>query len=375
MSKLPDVGTTIFTVMSKLAHQHGAINLAQGFPNFPIDPVLNDYLMQAHTSLVHQYAPMAGNTKLLEVISNLNVQQYQSLYNPENQILVTAGATQAISAAIQAFVNIGDEVIILDPSYDCYNPCVRLSGGIPVHVALDETYHVDWNRVELAINERTKLLIINNPHNPAGTLWSKQDFESLEKICDDYPELLILADEVYEYISFEKPFFSIKTRSNLSHRMICVSSFGKTFHITGWKIGYLVGAPRLVEEVKKIHQFQVFCVNSIGQEAIANYAPTANYGEIKKMYQAKRNLFLEAMKASRFELLPCEGSFFQTASYSNISTESDLLFTKRMTIEKGVAAVPTSVLFESKEDRKVIRFCFAKDDDTLLKSAEILCKI
>ncbi|MBU2020530.1 MAG: aminotransferase class I/II-fold pyridoxal phosphate-dependent enzyme [Bacteroidetes bacterium] len=375
MSKLPDVGTTIFTVMSQMANEYGAINLAQGFPNFPIDPVLNGLLVQPNSSLVHQYAPMAGNGKLLKVISDISLEHYNFYFDPDKQIIVTAGATQALFSAIQAFVHINDEVIILDPAYDCYDPSVRLSGGIPIHVSLNQDYKVDWKKIEQAVNKKTKAIIINNPHNPAGTLWSNDDFEQLEKICDKFPELLVIADEVYEYIYFEKSFCSIKTRSNLSQRMVCVSSFGKTFHITGWKIGYIVGAEHLIKEIKKIHQFQVFCVNSIGQEAIANYAPTANYQEIKKLYQAKRDLFQTALSKSKFKLLPCEGSFFQLASYADISDELDTEFTKRLIIEHGVATIPTSVFFKEQVDRKVIRFCFAKDDETLLKSAEILCKI
>lgn len=375
MSKLPNVGTTIFTVMSKMAQEYGAINLAQGFPNFSIDPNLSRLLEQPAESLKHQYAPMAGNPLLLEAISLMNLEHYGTIFRPENQILVTAGATQALSSTIQALVNFGEEVLILDPSYDCYDPCVRLAGGKPVHIALNDQYHVDWEKVNQAVNFKTKLFIINNPHNPAGTVWSELDFLELEKLCALHPDLIILSDEVYEYIYFEKGFISIKSRQQLANRMVCVSSFGKTFHITGWKIGYLVGPEHLVNEIKKVHQFQVFCVNSIGQEAIASYCQLAEYSSIKKMYQDKRDLFRTALKDSRLELLPCEGSFFQLAKYDAVSDQNDLNFTEWLTKEKGVASIPTSVFYENLQDRKVIRFCFAKDDETLLKSAEILCKI
>lgn len=361
--------------MSKMAADHNAINLAQGFPNFPMDEKLNQALRIANDSLLHQYAPMAGSPKLLSAISQMNEERYHSYFNPDTNILVTAGATQALFLAIQTFVDEGDEVILLDPCYDSYGPSIELAKGKPVHVPLDENYQVDWFAVKQALSTKTRMIVINNPHNPAGTLWTHEDFTHLEELCELNPRLLILADEVYEYISFEKPFVSIKVRTSLHHRMIAVSSFGKTFHITGWKIGYLVASDHLIHEMKKVHQFMVFCVNSVGQEALADYIPQANYAEISTMYQRKRDLFAKEMAPSRFELLPCDGSFFQLASYAAISQESDLDFTRRLVEEFGVAAIPTSVFNENKEDRKIIRFCFAKDDETLIESAKRLCKI
>lgn len=375
MSKLPNVGTTIFTVMSKMANEYGAINLAQGFPNFAIDQRLNDFLKIEASSLQHQYAPMPGTQNLRVAIAEMNLKSYGKSYSIDTEILVTAGATQAIFTAIQALVKHGDEVVQLDPSYDCYEPAVVLAGGIPVRIHLSADFRADWNKIHDAVNDKTKMLIFNNPHNPAGTLWSKKDFQELTSLCDKYPKLLILSDEVYEFITFENDFISIKQYENLKERMICVSSFGKTFHVTGWKIGYLIAAEKWMVEIKKVHQFLVFCVNNSVQEALAKYALIADFEAISKMYGAKRDLFQAAMKNSRFQFLPCEGSFFQLADYSAISTENDTDFVQRLVKKHGVAAIPISAFYSKSPEQKIVRFCFAKDDLTLQKSAEILCKI
>jgi|TARA_R110000737_G_scaffold284835_1_gene291293 methionine aminotransferase len=375
MSKLPHVGTTIFTVMSKMANEYGAINLAQGFPNFPIDERLNDFMKIEASSLLHQYAPMPGSANLRNAIAEMNKNAYGKSYNPDSEILVTAGATQAIFTAIQALINRDDEVVQLDPSYDCYEPAVILAGGIPVRVNLSLDFRPDWEKIKDAVNGKTKILIINNPHNPAGTLWSKEDFSELINLCEKYPKLLILSDEVYEFITFEKDFISIKQFDILKERMICVSSFGKTFHVTGWKIGYLIAPENFMVEIKKVHQFIVFCVHNGAQEALAKYAQIADFAEIRKMYQAKRDLFQNAMKESRFRFLPSEGSFFQLADYSEISKEKDTDFVQRLVKEHGVALIPVSAFYATPPDQHIVRFCFAKDDLTLQKSAEILCKI
>jgi methionine aminotransferase len=375
MSKLPHVGTTIFTVMSKMANEYGAINLAQGFPNFPIDERLNDFMKIEASSLLHQYAPMPGSANLRNAIAEMNKNAYGKSYNPDSEILVTAGATQAIFTAIQALINRDDEVVQLDPSYDCYEPAVILAGGIPVRVNLSLDFRPDWEKIKDAVNGKTKILIINNPHNPAGTLWSKEDFSELINLCEKYPKLLILSDEVYEFITFEKDFISIKLYDILKERMICVSSFGKTFHVTGWKIGYLIAPENFMVEIKKVHQFIVFCVHNGAQEALAKYAQIADFAEIRKMYQAKRDLFQNAMKESRFRFLPSEGSFFQLADYSEISKEKDTDFVQRLVKEHGVALIPVSAFYATPPDQHIVRFCFAKDDLTLQKSAEILCKI
>ena len=375
MSKLPNVGTTIFTVMSKMANDFGAINLAQGFPNFAIDEKLNELVKTEASSLIHQYAPMPGSMNLRQAIVEMNQDTCDVKYSVDEEILVTAGATQAIFTTIQALINIGDEVVQLDPSYDCYEPAVTLAGGKSVRVNLNNEFRPDWNKINEVTNDKTRLLIINNPHNPMGTLWSREDFSALEILCAKYPKLLILSDEVYEYITFEKEFISIKSIESLRDRAICVSSFGKTFHITGWKIGYLVAPKEWMIEIKKVHQFLVFSVNSIAQEVIAKYIKIADYDHIKSLYQGKRDLFAQTMQNSRFNMLPCEGSFFQLADYSEISKGKDTEFVTDLVKDFGVATIPTSVFYQDDPDQQIIRFCFAKEDETLIQAAEKLCKI
>ncbi|MDG1347187.1 MAG: methionine aminotransferase [Crocinitomicaceae bacterium] len=375
MSKLPHVGTTIFTVMSKMANDFGAINLAQGFPNFTIDEKLNNLVKTEAASLIHQYAPMPGSMNLRQAIAEMNLDTYGVKFSVDEEILVTAGATQAIFTTIQALVNIGDEVVQLDPSYDCYEPAVTLAGGKSIRINLNDEFRPDWNKINEATNHKTRLLIINNPHNPMGTLWSRDDFNALETLCEKYPDLLILSDEVYECITFEKEFISIKSIESLRDRAICVSSFGKTFHITGWKIGYLIAPEKWMIEIKKVHQFLVFSVNSIAQEVIAKYIKIADYVKIKSLYQNKRDLFAQAMANSRFKMLPCEGSFFQIAEYSEISKGKDTEFVKDLVKDFGVATIPTSVFYQDDPDQQIIRFCFAKEDKTLIQAAEKLCKI
>lgn len=375
MSKLPKVGTTIFTVMSQMATEHGAINLAQGFPNFPVDPVLVDILKQKAGENHHQYAPMGGNPALLGKLAVLIDQQYGRTLNPMEEILVTAGATQAIFAAIQALVNTGEEVVILDPSYDCYEPPVVLTGAVPVRIPLQDDFLPDWERLNSTINAKTKMLIINNPHNPSGRIWSENDMKELESLMIKHPQLILLSDEVYEFITFEKKFKSVNEIESIRDRSVIVSSFGKTFHITGWKIGYLVAPKQLMQEVKKVHQFLVFCVNSVAQTALSDYLDTVNVSALGEFYKQKRDLFRSLIKDSRFELLPSEGTYFQLASYSNISDMSDVDFTIEMVKEHSVAAIPLSVFNDDGKDLKLIRFCFAKDTDTLTNAAKKLCRI
>lgn len=375
MSKLPKVGTTIFSVMSKMANDYSAINLAQGFPNFPIDERLNDFLKVESSSMLHQYAPMAGNTNLRMAIAEMNKTTYNKNYDIDTEMLVTVGASQAIYTAIQALVGIGDEVVQLDPSYDCYEPAVILAGGKPIRINLSSEFRPDWQKINDAVNSRTKMLIINNPQNPSGTLWSEEDFAELISLSDKYPSMIILSDEVYEFISFEKKFISIKHYDEIKDRTLCVSSFGKTFHVTGWKVGYITAPPKLMVEIKKVHQFIVFCVNNVAQEALAKYIAVADFDSIGRMYQTKRDLFQNAMKESKFEFLPCEGSFFQLAKYDNISKEKDTEFVQRLVKENGVALIPVSAFYATPPEQHIVRFCFAKDDLTLLNSAEKLCKI
>lgn len=374
-SKLPNVGTTIFTVMSKMANDYQAINLSQGFPNFPVDDVLQELLAKNAKENVHQYAPMAGLPSLLDGIAELTEKQYNRKVNPTTNVLVTAGATQAIFTTIQALVHPGDEVIILDPSYDCYESPIILAGGLPIRIQLDENFLPDWDLIATKVNTKTRLIITNNPHNPSGISWNEKDILSLEKIVDEHPKLLVLSDEVYEYITFEKPHLSAHSSEILKERSIVVSSFGKTFHITGWKIGYLIAPKELLDEIKKVHQFLVFCVNSVAQHTLSDYLKLVDVGKLGSFYQEKRDLFRKGLKNSRFELLPSEGTYFQVASYANISNENDLDFTKRLITEFGVASIPLSVFNATGEDRKLIRFCFAKENDTLYNAIERLCKI
>jgi methionine aminotransferase len=291
------------------------------------------------------------------------------------EVLITAGATQAIFTTIQALVHRNEEVIILDPSYDCYESPVILAGAKSIRIPLNKEFLPDWDRIRSNTNEKTKLLIINNPHNPSGKVWNQEDIIELEKLVLDFPNLLVLSDEVYEFIHFEKPHFSLNSSEILRERAVVVSSFGKTFHITGWKIGYVIAPDFLMNEMKKVHQFLVFCVNSIAQASLAEYM---NYVEVSKLggfYQKKRNEFSEQMKNSRFELLPCEGTYFQIASYEQISLESDVEFSKKLVLEHGVATIPLSVFNVNGDDRKMLRFCFAKDENTIQEATERLCKI
>ena len=375
MSKLPNVGTTIFTTMSKLAIENNAINLSQGFPNFPVDPVLTSILEENASGNTHQYAPMQGNSMLLSEVSKLIKRSYGRTVSENHETLITAGATQAIFTTLMALIYNGDEVVILDPSYDCYEPSVILAGGKPIRVSLDNEFLPDWEQINNAVNSKTKLIITNNPHNPSGRTWQEADIQQLERISGKHPQLLILSDEVYEYITFENKHISAHSRPKLIDRSIVVSSFGKTFHITGWKIGYLVAPKRFMDEIKKVHQFNVFSVNSVAQQSLADYLSVTDVTALGNFYQEKRDLFQHLMKESKFKLLPCEGTYFQTADYSQISTEADVDFCMRLTKEFGVATIPISVFNADGNDSNIIRFCFAKDEATITKAAELLCKI
>lgn len=374
-SKLPHIGTTIFTTMSKMAADFGAINLSQGFPNFPVDDALLKELHATVDTNSHQYVPMQGHPFLVEQLANLTEEIYGRKVNAPTEILVTAGATQAIYTTIQALVHSGDEVVILDPSYDCYAPAVIVAGGTPIHVNLSDDFLPDWDRISANFSSKTRLLIINNPHNPSGRIFQSSDIEALENLLALYPNVLLISDEVYEYITFEQPHISINTREKLIDKTIVVSSFGKTFHVTGWKIGYLIAPSYILNEIKKIHQYLVFCVNSVAQITLANYLKQKDVRLLGNYYQEKRDYFRNLLSDSKFELLPSEGSYFQTVSYASISNLNDVVFCENLIKEVGVAAIPLSVFYKDKTDRKVIRLCFAKDNLTLEKAAEKLCKI
>lgn len=372
MSKLPNITTSIFSVMSQLANQHGAINLSQGFPNFPEDERLLQISERLIRENIHQYTPMAGLPSLMEKIAQQTEIQYNRKVNIASEMLITAGATQGVFTTINTFVSIGDEVIILDPSYDSYEPSVLVAGGKPVRVSLNNDYTPNFNKIEDAISSKTKMIVVNNPHNPTGRIWTEKDFESLETILEKHPQILILGDEVYEYITFTQPHISFNTREKLKHRTIVASSFGKSLHVTGWKVGYLIAPESLMYEMKKVHQFLVFSVNSFSQNAIAEYLDVVDFSEVSRMYQRKRDLFQSLLKDSRFELMPCDGTYFQVVNYSSISTQNDVDFAKELITKHGVAAIPISVFYNDATDRSMLRFCFAKTDETLIAAAEKL---
>ncbi|MFK8037414.1 MAG: methionine aminotransferase [Crocinitomicaceae bacterium] len=376
-SKLPNVGTSIFTVMSGLANQEGAINLSQGFPDFPIDIELKKKVLEGLAAEQVQYAPMAGRLDLRQEIANKMGVQHDIQFNPETDITITSGATQAIYSAITAFINLGDEVIVFDPAYDCYDPSIVLNGGKPVHVPLTfPNYAIDWDLVRKRINSTTKMIIVNNPHNPSGAVMTRHDFDELEQVLEANPQIILLSDEVYEHMQYNSIHQSVLKRPRIYNQTIVTYSFGKTFHVTGWKLGYAVAPKHLSDELRKVHQFQVFAANNTMQYAIASYLKTdKSWAGISDFYKAKRDLFLKEMEGSRLKPLPCNGTYFMLFDYSEISNENDVDFAKRITKELKVATIPVSVFYESKQDNKVIRICFAKQDDTLIKAAQILKNI
>jgi len=375
MSKLPHIGTSIFTIMSKMATEYNAINLSQGFPNFEIDQRLSDIVARLAKENVHQYLPMSGYPPLLTKIAGLVKKSYSRTIHPNTEILVTAGATQAIFTTITALIHSEEEVILLDPCYDSYESPILLCNATPVRVPLNDDYTPNWERIEKAFSSTTKMIIINNPHNPTGKIWTETDFEALEKLLEKFPKVIVLSDEVYEYITFEQLHISVHTREKLQNRAVVISSFGKSFHITGWKVGYLVAPENLMIEIKKVHQFMVFSVNSICQVAIGEYLDVVDVSQLGTFYQKKRDFFRELLRNSRFKVMPCEGTYFQVASYAAISNENDVDFCKRLIVEHGVAAIPISTFYADGKDHKLIRFCFAKDNATLEEAAKRLCTV
>ena len=376
-SKLPHVGTTIFTVMSKLAAECGAINLSQGFPDFPIDEKLSALVHAAMSTGHNQYAPMPGLPSLREAIAAKVQRLYDFRYDPDTEVTVTAGGTQAIFTAIGAVVHPGDEVIIVDPAYDCYSPTVELFGGKPVHVRLGGDMKFDAEAVKRAITPKTRMLMINTPHNPAGTILRDADMKRIADMLRG-TDIILLSDEVYEHLVFDgAPHASAINYPELRERAFVIFSFGKVFHTTGWKMGYALAPKELMAEFRKVHQFNVFSANTPIQHALAAYMKEpANYENVPSFYQAKRDRFAKGMAKSRFKLLPCEGSYFQTADYSAISQEDDMTFAQRVAREFGVAAIPLSPFYkEPPTDQRLLRFCFAKQDATLDAAIEKLCRI
>jgi methionine aminotransferase len=376
-SKLPRVGVTIFSQMSGLALEHGAINLSQGFPDFQPHPELVDRVSHHMRKGRNQYAPMQGLLALREAVSAKVVDLYGADYDPGTEITITTGATEALFAAIAAVVRPGDEVILIEPCYDAYEPIIRLNGGLPVPVKLTfPDYRIDWDRVRDAVGPATRLLILNSPHNPSGAVLTDGDMAALGDIVDA-SGILLLSDEVYEHIIFDgQAHQSLSRFPGLADRSFVISSFGKTYHNTGWKVGYCLAPEPLTRELQKVHQFLTFAVNAPIQHALADLLPKRElYLELGEFYQAKRDRFQALLAGSRFEILPCRGTYFQLLNYRAISDEPDMEFARRLTVEHKVAAIPPSVFYHDRDDHRVLRFCFAKSDRTLEKAAERLGRL
>ncbi|WP_460982870.1 methionine aminotransferase [Spirosoma fluminis] len=376
-SKLPAVGTTIFTVMSKLAIEVGAINLSQGFPGFDCSPELVSLVERYMRKGFNQYAPMAGVPALREALAQKTADQYKVNYDPETEITVTSGATEAIFAAIAAVVRPGDEVLVFEPAYDSYVPAIELNGGVPVYVTLTPPgYTVDWQVVEQKITDKTRMMLVNTPHNPTGHVWTTDDLAQLATLVRGR-DIWIMSDEVYEHILFDgRIHHSLMTHPELRVRTFVVCSFGKTFHITGWKIGYCLAPAELTAEFRKVHQYLTFSTVTPIQYALADYLQQPDhYLQLPDFYQRKRDLFTAGLRNSRFTFKPAEGSFFQTVSYANITDESDYDLAVRLTHEIGVASIPVSMFYNQKNDYKILRFCFAKDDAVLQEAAERLSRL
>jgi len=373
-SKLPNVGTTIFTIMTQLANQHNAINLSQGFPDFQVSQKLIKLVEKYMKDGYNQYAPMPGVERLREVIANKTEFLYSYKYNPETEITITAGATQAIYTAISAFIQEGDEVILFEPAYDSYVPAIKINGGQPVYIQLKHPdYSIDWNEVTRAINLRTRMIILNSPHNPSGSVLSIEDMEKLSRLVQG-SKILILSDEVYEHIIFDNnKHQSIARYPKLAERSMIISSFGKTFHATGWKMGYILAPENMTKEFRKVHQFMVFSVNTPVQYALADFLEQKEeYLELGNFYQQKRDYFLNLLKGSKFKIVPSKGTYFQSLDYSAISDEKDYDFAIRLTKEFGIASIPLSVFYHDSIKSHVLRFCFAKSNETLERAAEKL---
>ena len=377
ISKLPNASTSIFSVMSKLAFEQNAINLSQGYPDFPSSPELINLVTNAMKKGYNQYAPMPGIMQLREVISEKIATLYGTTYDPETEITITAGATQAIYTIISALVQKDDEVIIFAPAYDCYVPTIRLNGGKTVEIELrSPEFKVDWHKVKNAVSERTKMIIINTPHNPTGTVLRKEDMIALKNVVKD-TGIVILSDEVYEHIIFDgEKHQSVAILPELAERSFIVASFGKTFHNTGWKMGYCAGPKELMAEFRKTHQFNVFSVNHPIQRALAEYMRTPEkYLSLSDFYQKKRDYFLNAVKDSKFSFTPSTGTYFQLLGYEDISDEKDTEIAIRLTKELKVASIPVSVFYNKRLDNKVLRFCFAKSEETIKRGADVLNQI
>nr|WP_314544776.1 pyridoxal phosphate-dependent aminotransferase [uncultured Massilia sp.] len=378
-SRLPAVGTTIFTLMSALANQHGAVNLGQGFPDFDCDPRLVDAVAAAMRTGHNQYPPMTGIQPLREAIAAKIAALYGHAYDANSEITVTAGATQGIITAILCAVHPGDEVIVIEPCYDSYQPSIVLAGGVPVPVSMrlgDDGYAVPWDAVAAAVTPRTRMIVVNTPHNPTGSILRRADLDALAAIVAG-TQILVLSDEVYEHMVYDgQEHASVSRHPVLAERAFVVSSFGKTYHTTGWKIGYVAAPKALSAEFRKVHQYNVFSVNTPMQHGIAAYmADTAPYLELPAFYQKKRDLFRDGLAGSRFTLLPADGTYFQCVRYDGISDLPEAEFAQWLTSEIKVAAIPVSAFYSRPTESGIVRFCFAKKDETLKLALERLARV
>jgi methionine aminotransferase len=376
-SRLPDVGVSIFAVMSRLANEHGAINLSQGFPDFDCDPeiiaTVHRYMLAGH----NQYAPMPGVLALREALATKIERAYGARYDPVSEITVTSGATEALFDVVSATVRPGDEVVLFEPCYDAYVPVVRLNGGTPRFVTLRAPdYRIDWTEVRAALSPRTRLLIINSPHNPTGTVLDADDLRQLAAVVDG-TSVIVLSDEVYEHIIFDGRIHqSVASHPDLRTRSCVVSSFGKSYHTTGWKVGYVAAPQALTAEIQRVHQFVTFATNTPAQMAYAEFTSRrTSYDDLATFYQTKRDLFLHLLEGSRFSPVPCHGTYFQILDYSAISDEPDQAFAITLLKDHGVASIPTSAFLYNSDAPRVLRFCFAKKDETLTAAAERLRKV
>ncbi len=376
-SKLPRVGTTIFTVMSRLASEHNAINLSQGFPDFDCAPELRALATKWFGAGVNQYPPMAGIPELREAIAEKVEGLYGAVYDPEHEVTVVPGATYGIFTAVAAMVRPGDEVILFEPAYDCYSPAIEVNGGTPVYVQLTyPDYAIPWEAVRQAITPRTRLIILNSPNNPTASVFSAEDMRTFENLLSG-TDIVVVSDEVYEHLVFDgQAHQSVSRFPGLAERSFIVSSFGKTYSVTGWKMGYVIAPRDLMAEFRKVHQFNVFVTNGPLQYALAEHMQDRDaYLGLAAFYQRKRDFFLDALRDSRFKPLPSRGTFFQNLSYDVISDERDTDLAVRLTREHGVAAIPVSVFYREAPDHKVLRFCFAKSEATLARGAAILSRL
>lgn len=376
-SKLPHIGTTIFTVMSRMASEEGAINLSQGFPGFGADPILLELVGKYTRDGFNQYSPMSGVPLLRERLAEKTRLTQRYSPDPEKEVTIVSGATEAIFAALTAVVRRGDQVIVLEPAYDSYEPAITLNGGIPVYVTLDSRdFSVDWDRVRAAITPKTRAIVINSPHNPSGYVWSEEDVRQLASLIRDR-EIYVVSDEVYEHITFDgRKHISLGANPELGERTFVCGSFGKTFHVTGWKIGYCIAPPELTREFQKVHQYLTFSTVTPIQHALAEYLELPDrYLSIPDFYQKKRDLFAAGLADTPFTIIPSSGSFFQLASYGHLSQVGDTALAERMTRQLKVACIPISVFYSDNRDDKILRFCFAKDSSELLSGLDRLMRI